>query len=451
MTRYLTGVLASALLLGCNPDADRASGPANKGMLAQAVPAASMPLSYDLQPDIQHDVIARHAGASDFQPSMDYMSWTTFIALNWPGSSVQRGEPDRDNIIGGQPGNFGESQAMPVGPVVWEGFRAPGQIFLNPPIKPAPFDSQPSVPPVCQGVTEADARVLTTTAKLDDFANETLQAGSDKPLYDQNGNVVWYEVMLNRSIFDFIVDNGYYNRDNQPPSIIEPYGSNQTAAVGGIRIKAAWKVIGANDDPKRFYTTEVYTYDGKSCQKQRVGLVGLHVVHKTATRGNWVWSTFEHVDNAPTQGAIDTSKHYNFYNPACSDCPINTPNAEGVTTPTQVVRITPIPEATQELNKQFQRALIQARADNVWQYYMLVDTQWPGMAGTAGAHTDINHSQPLYLANTTMETYLQGPTQPNGTPRSCIGCHAFANPKGDFGFQLGKACPSSGCVITPAK
>ena len=50
-----------------------------------------------------------------------------------------------------------------------------------------------------------------------------------------------------------------------------------------------------------------------------MGLVGLHIAHKTQHQPNWIWSTFEHVANAPTQGQpIPAGATYNFYDPQCT-------------------------------------------------------------------------------------------------------------------------------------
>ena len=39
-----------------------------------------------------------------------------------------------------------------------------------------------------------------------------------------------------------------------------------------------------------------------------MGLVGLHVGHKTDSASQWLWSTFEHVDNFPTEADVASGK-----------------------------------------------------------------------------------------------------------------------------------------------
>ena len=46
----------------------------------------------------------------------------------------------------------------------------------------------------------------------------------------------------------------------------------------------------------------------EKCTQRTMGLVGLHIVSKTPARPQWIWSTFEQVDNVPVvTGATPTS------------------------------------------------------------------------------------------------------------------------------------------------
>lgn len=71
----------------------------------------------------------------------------------------------------------------------------------------------------------------------------------------------------------------------------------------------------------------------------------------------------------------------------------------------------------------------------VWSNYMLISTQWRGAAiSPLFEHGEV----PRFLANTTMESYLQD--DPAGT---CLGCHAAAataaGKPSNFTFLLRKA------------
>lgn len=272
---------------------------------------------------------------------------------------------------------------------------------------------------------------------------DTRHAFTHAPLVDQNGNLVWYEVKVNDVYYDYVVKNKYYDSRYQPKSGIEfPAGSNDGPGIGAIRVKAAWMEVPNKADESRFYMTTALTYDEKSgrCEAKRMGLVGLHVVQKTETFPRWVWATFEHVDNAPTQEEISdgsaAKKKWNFYDPKSNAVPNQKPVAP-FTTPVQVVRVLPVSTNTDNANVAFRAAMQSLRADNVWQNYMLVAAQWDGPEFSS------TNFQPVFAANTTMETYLQDPIDDPNSPHGCMNCHnAFAASK-DGDFQLNKAWPKA--------
>ena len=128
----------------------------------------------------------------------------------------------------------------------------------------------------------------------------------------QNGRYVRYQTLYNRVEFDEIVRNKFYLRSNLPvvpsPRPDEPVFQ---FANGSIAIKAAWLDMAgiSRARRKRFYTRSAIVKDpatGK-CSSVTVGLVGLHIVQKTPSRPQWIWSSFEQVDTAPNfQGAVGT-------------------------------------------------------------------------------------------------------------------------------------------------
>jgi hypothetical protein len=423
---------------------------------AQAAPQGRQytPPNYVFSPDIPKDIVTHNVGAIGFQPFVDILAWDTFIALNWPvpQALAQRGVPDRQNVIGGVPGGGGGEggggAGMPVGPTVWETFKDTEDIFLNPPVAPKPFDAAESIPQPCllkaRDNPEAARRTLTMTAKVSDVLRDFKQAGTGLPLIDQNGQRVWYEVKVNRAYYDYVVANRFYDSRYQQGKVIAfPSSSNTTGDVPAIKIKSAWKVMGGPgskqpDDFRKFYTTQAFVYDPDTrvCSVQTVGLVGLHVVMKTALLPQWSWATFEHVDNAPDQQAGPVSgKQYNFFNARCAGCTPNTPPPPAnPNMPTQVVRLVPVSGVSP--NGIYQAALKTLRPDNVWQNYMLVDAQWAGSRDNIGVP-----NQPKYLANATLETYLQQPVEDSNNPHGCINCHGKYAGNRDLDFQLFKAYP----------
>ena len=411
------------------------------------------PPYYVFSPDPPHDLTA-NTGAQGNQPYVDSMAWDVFIALNWPAPNplTQRGVPDRQNIIGGfyQPGEGG-GKSSPVGPTVWETFKGTNDIYLDPPVKPTAFDVGESVPPACRSLAAANPvaarRTLVMKSKFDDVLRGTKQADGNR-LVDQNGQDVWYEVKLNRVYYDYVVQNQFYDSRKQTGKTIAfPASSNVTAAPGTIKVKAAWKVMGPSgtkqpDDPSKFYTTQALVLDpdtGK-CSQQMLGLVGLHIVMKTKTFPQWLWATFEHAANAPDQMAgPQPNMTYNFYSAACANCAVNTPPTKAQPqVPTQVMRVVPIDGLAETKNALYQAAFKTLRPDNVWQNYMLVDAQWG-----AKKESPSIPNQPQFLANTTLETYLQAATNPNG----CINCHGAFAAKTDFDFQLKFANPQNKALL----
>jgi hypothetical protein len=125
----------------------------------------------------------------------------------------------------------------------------------------------------------------------------------------------------------------------------------------------------------------------------------------------------------------------------------------------QVTRVIPIPAATASLNAEVQDLLKKVTGSraggSVFQYYELIGAQWPVFpksaalpSGNGSAPESIIRKTPgamvpVFVANTTMETYFQSGVQPAGPmaqddrlapgqvadstlvfgTESCVGCH----------------------------
>ncbi|MES3021480.1 MAG: hypothetical protein V4857_07820 [Pseudomonadota bacterium] len=375
------------------------------------------------------------------QMGFDYYSWLTFLGLNAPA----KGGP-----IGSGPMPGGDA------PAAWEGWKEISEVMLKNGARPSPWNSARSIPAVCQGL--GGGKLLSMVGKTATLLEDTNQPFDTGPLIDQNGNYARYEILVNEPMFNYIVQNRLYSKTGQAgftSAVDFPAGTvikGTSGTMGALMVKAAWKVMGAGDDPARFHTTTALLYtaataDGKvgaSCVKSRMGLVGLHVAHKTLLAPQWIWSTFEHRANVPGAGA-PAGAHYNFNNPACKgNCAVNqppprpwNPNVQpfpnGFTS--QITRFTPITPEVEQLNARFQRLL----PGKVWSNYDLVSTQWPT---APGSKTDPNGvPAPVFLANTTMETYIQGKTPQSSS--SCMACHGNAagtsGRKSDFTYILERA------------
>lgn len=369
------------------------------------------------------------------QQAFDFNSWLTFVALSAPATSL--------------------------GPSEWESWQDLESLMLPGGAKPPPFGTEVPPPAICAGgapgapvLTMVSKTVITPTVSA---AGQPLNTG---PLIDQNGNYVRYQILVNKPMYDYIVANGLYSKVGQqafPDMVSFPVGavtSGTTGTVGAIVVKAAWKVLGAGDDPATFHSVKGYVYTPASggtaatCTTQTLGLVGIHIVHKTANEPQWNWATFEHVANVPTR-AVKRGK-FNFYDPTCRarKCPVNRQppqpwNAAIQPFPndfhSQIVRATQYPaqaiKSAARWNPQFKAAL----KGTVLSNYELITTQWPTQPTNP---TDPNGSPfPLFSANATMETYVQG-NVPQASA-SCMACHGNATgasgKESDFSFVLEKA------------
>ena len=199
------------------------------------------------------------------------------------------------------------------------------------------------------------------------------------------------------------------------------------------------------------------------CSESDVALVGLHIAIKTRSRPQWIWSTFEHVDNVPPAGegevrepdAQDAGVPYAYFDPSrprklwppfgsSGALPVDwaTPPKRDPE-PMQVVRRHPIDPSIMALNRAYWNS--PGVKGTVWERYMLVAVQWPTSAGPPGPDNDgapfpggsappdakgesykSTAAPEENLINTTMETYLQD------RPSSCMACHqVVSNARGD--------------------
>ena len=415
-----------------------------------------------LDPNVPHEV--HQLGSATVQQNFDCFSWQSLVALNWPAAADKNGEPDPAKTIGDRRAD---------GRVVWTTFKQPHPCSCDPKTEPdcltKCWNEIPKAPPICPSGVVPGEPVLQATSKVGTVVDGGTQQAIPPNVWltDQSGQLVRYEIRVDRDSFDYIVGNGFFNGSTQdalPAAFDFPTGADG-GPLGAIEIKAAWKVLGPKDDAKRFFTEEATIVDTRvdiatgrpakqgvfptcnlagegPCCKRTLGLVGFHIAHKVKGRPQWVWSTFEQVDNAPIQGAIpDPKAHFSFNDPTCTACIENgNPHLMNapMTMPVQVARTTrvDIPLLPKDVNDQWHQIV----RGTVWENYVLVSTQWP--ADPQGTVDEHHQPTPEVLSNTTMETYIQ-----NGDLKtaSCLRCHSFASGlngcPGDFSFLLGKAKP----------
>ncbi|MGC5703898.1 cytochrome C [Pseudomonas sp. NFXW11] len=404
-------------------------------LLSPLVLAAAPPT---LSPQIPFDVSVTTSPPptlASLQHDFDVLSWQTFIALNWPAQE--------DGNAGTGP--IGKEDAS----TVWEGWKESYQIFRAKGEKPPPWDAPAILPKACEGLKSG--RLLQQLGKVAGVLDEFIQPFQSGPLVDQSGTYTRNEIVVNQAMFKDIFDKGLYSVEgqqayfaaNQNNRATFSCGSQAHQKHGAIMVKASWKVLEGNDQRSRFHSVDALVYTpgnsdpshgpivAESCKNETVGLVGLHIVHKTEEAPQWVWSTFEHVDNVPEKTTPPEQRKgpYLFYN-AVSKAEVNQPpprpwNPAVKATPSQIVREIPLTDEAKAMNSTYQALLRTANPQSVWANYQLISTQWPADPAkgcSAPSPTNpLGSPAPTFLANATLETFIQG-TVPQASS-SCMDCH----------------------------
>jgi len=423
---------------------------------------------YDVNFDLEKKLLAEKK-IDEAQRLFDILGWQMFISLNWPRN--EKGEP-RSNI-------------SDTGNTIWDSWKESFEVFKENGSAPTIWGGPLDVPSKLHITMNKKIKVLYRTNKFAvmpaDSADEINQAFT-KPIWDQNGNMVRYEIRMNKRIVDYLTENELYNLNGQVAfskagkKISFPSGSIDKEGI--MEVKLAWKILDPEKDiAERYLNTEAYVFNkDNSYSLKKVGLVGMHIATKTKSSPQWIWATFEHVDNLETNPL--TTIHGkklkpSFYDPECPTCAVNK-FYDTLQKPikNQIQRVLPIPMATQELNKSVQQLL--ASQNSALQYYQLIGVQWPTDPNSAPypLHSKIytlpeavaNKSggkpTPLWVTNMVMETYFQGGTSitttdsfniylgnepayfqieggPHNDPKntnklifgteSCVGCHSSSS------------------------
>jgi len=413
-------ILLAAIAAPVQRAAAQPGSPCGPGGTAPIISAPTVPALPKLNSDINFDCTI----------------WQAFISLNWPALPGKIGIPDTSKPLGAP------------GPTVWQTFESADQVFPpsgGPPsaLRPARA-AQRSDPGQEAAIQSGVRRILTQKSKISPallnrsnpnkdmvdmlFANvlgtgETLrdidQAGGGV-LIDQNGQYVYYEELLDPTEAAYIETNQLYNAAQQN-SYAQQKGLD--LPPGSIELKAAWKVMGANDDASHFITSQALLDGGMA--PVTVGLVGLHVMLRATGLPQGIWATFAQSENAPLING--TAGHYSFNNPACApgQCPVNTLTVPPA--PTQVQQIFPVDSASAQVNAYVAALLKSSPANLPFSYYQLLNVQWPQSPSNLPPPPQ---SVPLpsgtpntkSMMNPVLETYLQ---QPNV---SCLSaqCHSSA-------------------------
>lgn len=307
-----------------------------------------------------------------------------------------------------------------------------------------------------------------------------IQEAAGGPLVDQNGRYVQYEIRINPASCDFIRQCQLYKTAcvtaaTQNPSVRFPVQQGPNA--GTLSIKTAWRVMETcdlpdspkthchKDDLSRYFWIQADTVQPFSPAHQgsvshvKLGLVGFHLVQKTAVHPEMVWATWEHVNNAPVcpseaqtssarfcEDPSQAGKHgWSFYNPGCTGdyCALNTPYYDETQPGTQPIsqvcrqnacgggseKTLPAQYKNQKNIAALNAAIRPQLAGTPWENYFLVGTLWTrdnknitvprATSGTA-------YSAPIVI-NADSEEKLHAPVAPlkcarwnTDTPPECL-------------------------------
>ena len=381
----------------------------------------------------------------NLQRGFDFYSWLTFIALNSPadGRGIEKSTPNTKTK--------------------WEemtNFRQLLDVML-PDGRAPKWEDEKTIPVGCRSQHKPGMMII---EMIDETFNQPFKTG---PLIDQRGSFALFDILMNKQTFDYIDKHGLYSKaiqmseEKSKLKIDFPAGESAKDDPGSIILKVSWKILNRADDKRKFHTVDALVsmprHDPQSeppCLRETLGLVGFHVMHKTKTRPQWIWTSFEHIDNVPEQKDVEArnlKRSYNFFNPSCgaAKCRVNqTPPRPWDPKPelglkfhdkefkSQITRVIPLTDETKKMNKQFQDIL----GKTVWKNYMLLSTQWPSNFDCTHRVSDDTNPEPrtdfkkepdmtcapapTYLANSTLETYSQG-DDPLASS-SCMACHGNA-------------------------
>ncbi|MFD2032027.1 hypothetical protein ACFSKM_20125 [Ancylobacter dichloromethanicus] len=273
-------------------------------------PCSIIPAYIGPDPDLDHSIgyTAIVGGLptsseTDPQTPFDNMSWQSFVGLNW---------------IAGTESAPAEKGLAATGLRVWQTWAKVNRVFGNAPVQAA--CANPSNLPVISIGSDGGGN---PSQKNDDY----YQASTNVPLIDINGNWTLFERRLNVTEIAYLAAPG----GNPFNTLLTVTGQNNFVAAGdsvaftasstdprgtrgAMELKIAWRLLGTDDDAGRYITQKVLLTVAPDlvigtqpiCATVTVGMVGMHIIQRNpdyatniALEPEWIWSTFEHVDNAP--------------------------------------------------------------------------------------------------------------------------------------------------------
>ena len=258
----------------------------------------------------------------------------------------------------------------------------------------------------------------------------TGQAGGGDTIYDQNSNVVFFNIRFSKNLCEI---GAVQSDPNFPP--------------GTMELKSAWRII-SDEEKTRYYWIEADIEDVSD--PVLLGLIGFHLVRSTALHPEFIWATFEHKDNSPdcTNPRPTPANDWSFASAACasnpSSCIFNkaSPNTSLTGTPTEICRVYPYGTAPgdnqaetnltaiTDLNDQlvgptgFITQLPVTSPLSVFQNYFIVGALWENLVNEPSSVVS-NQRGSIRLANTVAETTFQHVDPTAQFVSNCFGCHNY--------------------------
>ncbi|MEO1263021.1 MAG: hypothetical protein AAFZ15_29705 [Bacteroidota bacterium] len=296
-------------------------------------------------------------------------------------------------------------------------------------------------------------------------------------IYEAKANEVFFNYVKNKKLYDTTIKKNLLTQtaikiqargadtlggkclDGNNDIISFPCGINgddRPIAEGSIEVKASWRRLTRKEansgryltSPVLYYRRGTRTTNSDSIYYQKVpatatenslpiGLVGLHIIHKTENVPTYVFATFEQVDN------LKRSQEHNdlfFFNR--NDNPKIYPGVQQVTQ-----RAHDMLTLTDTLNMKVHAEFTAVDPNTVWQYYKLIGVQGPATESQDGNNfylanivTETNEVLRSFKGTLDNNTGIMNPSQANTRvgPHAiitggCKGCHANAQ-DADFSF-----------------
>lgn len=273
----------------------------------------------------------------------------------------------------------------------------------------------------------------------------TGQAGGGNTIYDQNGNVVFYEVRFNQELC---------NLTSSATEMAKQKIFNFPS--GTTEIKLAWKVLTNNETS----STQTPEYVTQTVDGVTYGLVGMHIAIATKDHPEFVWATYEHLTNSPNCNAqgSQSQTNWSFASADCTkdlpdsltpskkqDCKFNS-TQDNLTakhhTPTNICRVHPYGTATGDFHADVNLANIVSQNENIYEsltrldvaeslnvltnYFNVGDIWVSDTEESSGGAGVPNERGSLRLANTVAETVFQDVNlNSKDFSSNCFGCHNY--------------------------